>query len=368
MPARRTPDGPGLTCTMTTRASLPAAGDARRSADSRPGRAGAAAPDPAPIGLSFSQDDALDDFPAEEDVKAGRWQPDTGKVRRRISWTFVLIGALLVAALGEAAWLWQRSRRTPPPAAPVAAPAPPATGTLAIETTPAGATVAIEGQERGTTPLSLALAPGTYSVRVDNAGASRVLTARISAGGEVVHHLDLAPAAPAAAPAAPAAGPPDGRPSPSGSPVRVDLPRPQPAAASPAWVSVVAPVELQVFENGSLIGTSGSERILLMAGRHTLRLVNTDLDFDLLQAVEASAGHVATLQVSVPNGVLFVNAVPWAEVLLDGQRIGETPIANYPAPIGAHEITLRNPKFAEQTRTVVVTATSPARVGVDLRQ
>jgi hypothetical protein len=72
--------------------------------------------------------------------------------------------------------------------------------------------------------------------------------------------------------------------------------------------------------------------------------------------------------VPVPNGSLSVNAVPWAEVLLDGKVIGETPIANYAVPPGSHEVLLRNPKFPEQRRTVVVTLTAPLRVGVDLRQ
>ena len=32
---------------------------------------------------------------------------------------------------------------------------------------------------------------------------------------------------------------------------------------------------------------------------------------------------------AMPNGSLSVNAQPWAEVVLDGTVIGETPIANF---------------------------------------
>jgi hypothetical protein len=72
--------------------------------------------------------------------------------------------------------------------------------------------------------------------------------------------------------------------------------------------------------------------------------------------------------VALPNGTISVNAVPWAEVLLDGKAIGETPIANLSVPIGPHELVLRNPRYTEQRRSVVVTVGTPVRLGVDLRQ
>ena len=62
------------------------------------------------------------------------------------------------------------------------------------------------------------------------------------------------------------------------------------------------------------------------------------------------------------NGQLSVNATPWAEVFLDGDRIGETPIANYTTSIGRHDIVFRHPQFGEQRKTVVVMAASPTRV------
>ena len=47
-----------------------------------------------------------------------------------------------------------------------------------------------------------------------------------------------------------------------------------------------------------------------------------------VQTIDVAAGRVATIRVEVPNGVLHVNAGPWAEVFVDGRRVGETPIAN----------------------------------------
>jgi hypothetical protein len=107
---------------------------------------------------------------------------------------------------------------------------------------------------------------------------------------------------------------------------------------------------------------------MLMPGLHTLRLVNSALGFETTSAVTVRPGVLGTVAVQVPNGSLSVNAVPWAEVLLDGTAIGETPIANYAVAPGPHELVFRNPRFPEQRRTVLVSLTSPTHVGVDLRQ
>ena len=116
------------------------------------------------------------------------------------------------------------------------------------------------------------------------------------------------------------------------------------------------------------MASSTTSRILLLAGRHTLNLVNAELKFRAARTVQVEAGRVANVRVEVPNGVLNVNALPWAEVLVDGKRVGETPIANLAIPIGAHEVTLRNPKFPEQKHSVVISLGGPTRLGVDLRQ
>ncbi len=227
-------------------------------------------------------------------------------------------------------------------------PAVPTEGALQVTTLPPGAAVALDGVMRGAAPLRLDnLAPGAHTVVV--AGANRVVTQRVTiTAGEAATLLVPLGQAPAPAAPTPAA----------------------PAASTPAegWVSVTAGIELQVYEGDSLIGSSRNQRIMLMPGPHTLRLVNTALGFETTSTVTVRPGAVGPLAIQVPNGSLSVNAVPWAEVVLDGTVIGETPIANYAVAPGSHELVFRNPRYPEQRRTVVVSLASPARIGVDLRQ
>jgi hypothetical protein len=61
-----------------------------------------------------------------------------------------------------------------------------------------------------------------------------------------------------------------------------------------------------------------------------------------------------------------VNAIPWANVFIDGQSAGETPLGNLSVPIGPHEFVFRHPQLGEQHRVIMVTIREPMRLSVDL--
>ena len=113
---------------------------------------------------------------------------------------------------------------------------------------------------------------------------------------------------------------------------------------------------------------SMSTRLMLPAGAHNLVLENEALAFSTRLSVQVAPGQTATAAVTIPNGSLSLNALPWAEVLVDDRSIGTTPVANVAVPIGTHEVVFRHPQHGERRRTVVVKAGSPTRVGVDFTQ
>ena len=84
--------------------------------------------------------------------------------------------------------------------------------------------------------------------------------------------------------------------------------------------------------------------------------------------VTVTAGKVMTLPLEVPRGVVNLNASPWAEVFVDGQRVGETPIGNLAMTIGPHEIVFRHPQFGEKRHAVSVTVGVPVRLSVEMKQ
>jgi hypothetical protein len=136
----------------------------------------------------------------------------------------------------------------------------------------------------------------------------------------------------------------------------------------PGWVRVESGVALDVYEDDRLIGTSAVDRIMLRAGSHALRLVSRPLNFERNQTVQIAGGQTRVVKPDLPNGTLSINALPWAEVLVNGERKGETPIGNLAVSIGQHEVVFRHPQFGEQRRSVTVTTGGITRVGVDLRR
>jgi len=173
---------------------------------------------------------------------------------------------------------------------------------------------------------------------------------------EVVRPLATFTAAPV--PPVEIALPPPPRPAP---------PRPVPAGALSGWVRVEVPFPMRISENGRLVGTTDVERLMLPVGEHILDLRSDELQFATRHAVVVSAGEVSPVLVRLPSASLSINAKPWAEVWVDGERVGETPIGTLMRPIGRHEVVLRHPELGERRVSVTVSLAQPARVAIDFR-
>lgn len=211
-----------------------------------------------------------------------------------------------------------------------------ADGKLNIRTDPPGATVTIDGQRRGVSPLLIeGLTPGTHVVGLQNTLSSVTEQVTIQAGATASLVVPLS--------------------APQGVPVS-------------GWVSVNSPVEMQLFEDGRLVGSSRSDRVMMSVGDHSLQLVNETLGYRLSRTVNVAPGRVTSMRIDPPKGTLALNASPWAEVWVDGDRVGDTPMGNISLQIGSHDVLFRHPELGEQRHTVTVTMNGPARLSVDMRK
>jgi PEGA domain-containing protein len=314
---------------------------------------------------------------------------------RRIA---MVAGALVaLAALGEGGLMAARALRKPPP---------PKLGTLSLQTNPPGVAVFVDGVARGNTPARISLDAGSHIVELRGRGVPRVIPVTVTAGAEASQYLEL--------PETPSSGSLLIQSEPAGARVTVDGVDRGPAPASVAdlapgehdvvlqadggppvrqrvviqagvtssilapvstasagpvsgWLSVNAPVAIEVRENGRLIGTTEADRIMMAAGRHEIELVNETLGYHVSRSIQVPPGKVAPLSVDMPQGVINVNASPWAEVWVDGRRVGETPIGNLPISIGPHEVIFRHPQLGEKRQAVSVTLKAPVRLSVDMK-
>ena len=222
---------------------------------------------------------------------------------------------------------------TTSPAAPVSLGAA-AAGTLQVRTQPAGATVILDGKNAGVSPIVASVAPGPHTIAVATAAGSVTDTVSVQAGVTTAVIIPLGAKRAA-------------------------------AAQGGGWMELRSRVDVQVLEDNRVIATSDTPRIMLPAGTHQLEIVNAAAGYRTRRSVEIAAGQVTALSLIVPNGTLSLNAIPWAEVSLDGDRIGQTPLGKVSAPIGKHEVVFRHPTLGEQRRTVVVTATGVVRLSVN---
>lgn len=281
------------------------------------------------------------------------------------------------------------------------------TGTLVVNTNPAGVMVAIDGRPLGKSPITARLPAGHHMLELVNGGERRQIPVLITGGGQVSQFIEVAPAAPRLGQLQVRTEPAGARVSVDGhffgtSPVTVDgltpgshavvlenemgsfsedvtiqagavatlvvpvaVPKNAPVSG---WISIAAPVDVLVYEKQRLLGSSRSDRIMVAAGRHDLEIVNEALGYRAAHTAQVAPGQVSTLRLQWPNGTLSVNALPWAEVWIDGKRIGETPIGNVSVPIGPHEVVFRHPELGEQRHHTTITLTTPARLSVDLRK
>jgi len=209
-------------------------------------------------------------------------------------------------------------------------------GKLQIRTEPPGAQVTIDALPRGTSPITIGnLDPGEHAVVLTSDAGSVTQSVTIEAGTTSSLVVPLA--------------------------VRE-------ASPQSGWISVSSPVDVQLFENGRLLGSSQTDRIMVPSGSHQIDLVNDTLGYRMTRSLQVTPGKVASLAVKLPMGSVAINAIPWAEVWIDGNKAGETPIGNLPTTIGTHEIVFRNPEFGEKLQVVTVTLTAPARLSVDMRK
>jgi serine/threonine protein kinase len=238
-------------------------------------------------------------------------------------------------------------------------PAPASTGTLVVTTNPVGAEAFVDGVRRGNTPITLELLAGSHRVELRGRGDPRVIPVEIAPGQQVAQFVDLPAVTPVIDPH------PDVAPEP---PAPVERAAAEAPASGPGWIAVTGKLEVQLFEGGHLLGTSSIERIMVPAGHHDLEMVNELIGYRGTRSIQVSPGKVTNVTVDVPKGTMAINALPWAEVWMDGAKIGETPIGNFAVAAGSHDVVFRHPELGEQRETVLVTLKTPVRLSVDMRK
>jgi hypothetical protein len=347
---------------------------------------------PGVIAVDESADEALNTFPSEPGAKK----------RRTFASMALLVGAVwcvIAATAAGAFWFSARPRA-----------ATPATGSVTIESEPAGSDVFVDGSPRGKTPMTIALVEGKHRLLLQHGARAQTIPVAIKADTTIVHHVTWPADSDAVPGAAIATGSLRIVSEPTAATVTVDAidrgTTPLTIAGltvgqhdvvvrnggkverrtlqveantttsfvlsgvgggTPSgWLSVTAAAPLRIFESGKLVGSSESDQIMLPAGDHTFEFSSDALGFTATRTVKIAAGQTASVALPMPPVTVSLNAAPWAQVWVDGQALGATPIGDFTTTIGSHEVIFRHPQLGERRVTAVLTLKEPARVAIDM--
>jgi hypothetical protein len=192
------------------------------------------------------------------------------------------------------------------------------------------------------------------------AGAAAVLGLVLAGGIMALRGSQSAPTpTPVAAPA-----PVEGRSEParstqpSAAGTVADRPAPPPAPA-PAMPPAVAPITLPPTATPPVATAPASDRT-----PRTKPVVPTRPAAPPPPLRAAAAGRNAA-PVAL-SGIANFNAIPWANVSIDGSPRGQTPLGNVTLPVGTHDVIFSHPELGTLRRSITVTADKPTRLSVTL--
>ena len=259
--------------------------------------------DPAPAAAGDHDGrDGASPFPALDDSLAGlaasavhAAQPASPRGAGGSRLKLIAAAVILVALVGGGVYASRRSGGTTPV---------PQLGTLLVQSSPAGVEVFVDGVSRGMTPASVSVSAGSHILELRGRGVPRVIPLQVPAGGQVSQYLEFVDT--------PTTGMLVVHSQPVGANVTVDgvargvapitiegltsgdhevvlqsaagtsrhtvkvlagttasLVAPVVAAPAPVdgpvsgWVSVKAPFLIEIREDGQLIGTTETDRLML---------------------------------------------------------------------------------------------------------
>jgi len=196
-------------------------------------------------------------------------------------------------------------------------------GSIRVTTDPAGVEVLVDGVLHGRSPMTIDnLTEGTHTVVVRNESGSVRRIVRVRADEAVDAALQI----------------------------------------RPGWLAVFAPVKLAILENGRSIGSTEGGRILSSPGPHTIEVVSQAMGFRETRQVDINPGEVVAVTIQMPPAKIEIVAPADAEILVDGQPVGQAPLGPLQVAVGTREIVMRHPTLGERRQVISVTYNAPARV------
>jgi hypothetical protein len=199
------------------------------------------------------------------------------------------------------------------------------TGSLQVTSVPPGARVMVDRRARGVTPLTVdGLSPGSHDVVLESADGSVRETVDITADNTAEISQSI----------------------------------------YAGWVHVSSAIEIAITEGTRGIHLDERNQVLLPPGIHELRFESRALGYRDTRRIEVKPGEITAVSIVPSVSALTVTATQPAEVFVDGERVGETPLTSRPINLGTRDVLVKSASGGERRFTITVTV-DPVRIDVD---
>jgi hypothetical protein len=130
------------------------------------------------------------------------------------------------------------------------------------------------------------------------------------------------------------------------------------------WLKVFAPFEIEIADGTRGIRLDERSQAMLTPGSHDMRFENRALGYLETRRVEIRPGETRSLSLSPPPSMLTVTATIPADVLIDGENAGGTPLTDHPVALGTRNIVVKSEAGATRRFSLTMTV-KPLLIDVD---
>jgi len=139
------------------------------------------------------------------------------------------------------------------------------------------------------------------------------------------------------------------------------------ASGKPGKLNIMTLKDLSIYIDGKKEG-EGSISIFLAAGTHKVKLVSNSRMINYKTVIKVESNKEVTKTIMLKKGKLSVSIKPWADVYINGNRIGQTPFPSKKLYEGTYTVTFKNPKYSSYSKTIKIRPGKTTLIMKDLQK
>ncbi len=138
--------------------------------------------------------------------------------------------------------------------------------------------------------------------------------------------------------------------------IKVEMKKPLEQSTQPGSLTITTMADVNIIIDGKNVGTGSANNISLKPGNHTIKLESKAKMLNYTTYIKIQSGKSITKDIQLQKGKLAVSVKPWADVYVNGKKIGTTPFPPMELYEGDYTIKLENPKGSPIIKEVTVKA------------